>query len=278
VDVRLVPVGEIKLSVADAGAGGRPLLLVHGFTGAKEDFTPWLDRLADDGWHAVAPDLRGHGSSAKPGSEDAYSFEILADDMLRLADALGWDRFTLLGHSMGGMVAQVVAIRAAARLAGLVLMDTGHGAVEGIEPDMVAAAVEIVRWRGIDALADVLADRSSPLETPSYRRLLDTPPGYAAFCDDKFRATSPALYAGMAPSFASADDRLPGLAALSGSLTALVVVGEEDAPFLGPSARLAEAMAGSSLAVIPDAGHSPQFENPEAWWKVLSEFLAGLPG
>src|SRR5215831_3393456 len=100
---RRVNLGDLELSIAEAGTGQDPLLLVHGFTGAKEDFTPWLDRLAASGWHAVAPDLRGHGASAKPAQETAYSFEIMADDMLGLADALGWDRFVLLGHSMGGM-------------------------------------------------------------------------------------------------------------------------------------------------------------------------------
>ena len=106
---RLVNLGDVELSIAEAGAGQRPLLMVHGFTGAKEDFTPWLDRLAGQGWHAVAPDLRGHGASSKPAEESAYSFELLADDVLRLADSLGWGTFVLLGHSMGGMIAQFVA-------------------------------------------------------------------------------------------------------------------------------------------------------------------------
>src|SRR3954463_5300813 len=100
-----------KLAYAEAGAGGRPFLLVHGFTGAKEDFTEWLDRLADAGWHAVAPDNRGHGASEKPDDESEYAFALLAGDLLALADDLwGPDApFVLLGHSMGGMVAQVLA-------------------------------------------------------------------------------------------------------------------------------------------------------------------------
>jgi pimeloyl-ACP methyl ester carboxylesterase len=81
---RHVDLGDVHLSIAEAGAGGRPLLLVHGFTGAKEDFTPWFDRLANVGWHPVAPDLRGHGASSKPTADAAYSLEILADDVLRL--------------------------------------------------------------------------------------------------------------------------------------------------------------------------------------------------
>ena len=53
----------------------------------------------------------------------------------------------------------------------------------------------------------------------------------------------------------------------------LVIVGEQDAPFLGSSQRLAKAIPGARLVVIPDAGHSPQFENPDAWWQALSAFL-----
>lgn len=105
-DLRTVDLGDVELSIAEAGVGQRPLLLLHGFTGAKEDFTDWLDRLAASGWHAVAPDHRGHGASSKPTSEDAYSFEIFANDAERLIDALEWRRLVLVGHSMGGMVAQ----------------------------------------------------------------------------------------------------------------------------------------------------------------------------
>jgi pimeloyl-ACP methyl ester carboxylesterase len=90
----------VRLDVGEAGAGGRPLLLVHGFTGAKEDFTDFLDPLAARGWHAVAPDLRGHGASSKPDDEAGYSLAIFAGDLARLVGALGWDGCVLLGHSM----------------------------------------------------------------------------------------------------------------------------------------------------------------------------------
>jgi 3-oxoadipate enol-lactonase len=142
---RRVDLGNVELRIAEAGEGQRPLLLVHGFTGAKEDFTPWLDELADLGWHAVAPDLRGHGQSSKPVAESAYSFEVMADDVLRLAGALGWDTFVLLGHSMGGMVAQFVARNTPDQLAGLILMDTTHGPLDTLDPELIDAAVSIVR-------------------------------------------------------------------------------------------------------------------------------------
>ncbi len=273
---RRIDLGTVELATAESGSGGRPFLLLHGFTGAKEDLAEWLDPLADAGWHAVAPDHRGHGSSSKPTDESAYSFEILADDALALVDALGWDRYALLGHSMGGMVAQFMATKTPERLTALVLMDTGHGPVQGLDPTLVEAAVSIVRNQGIDALADLLADRESPLDTPAHQRLLAEKPGYAEFEDRKFRSTSPSLYAPMASSFVHATDRLDDLRRLPGSLPALVIVGEEDDPFIGPSERMAEAIPNSSLAVIPNAGHSPQFENPEACWAALSGFLDGV--
>jgi pimeloyl-ACP methyl ester carboxylesterase len=56
----------------------------------------------------------------------------------------------------------------------------------------------------------------------------------------------------------------------------MVMVGDQDVPFIGPSERMAAAIPGAVLAVIPDAGHCPQFENPEQWWVALSTFLADV--
>lgn len=270
---RHIDVGDVRLAVAESGAGQRPLLLVHGFTGAKEDFTPWLDPLAAAGWHAVAPDLRGHGSSSKPAAESAYTFELMADDMLKLTDVLGWERFVLLGHSMGGMIVQFLACDAPSRLAGLVLMDTAHGPLDHLDPGLVAAAVSIVRGQGMEALAAVMAEQQGPLHTPAHQRLLDHRPGYAEFGERKLLATSPALYAAMAPEFVTTPDRLDRLRRLPASLPVLVIVGEQDQPFIGPSRQMVAAVAGSTLAVIPDAGHSPQFENTDAWWQILTDWM-----
>ena len=66
------------------------------------------------------------------------------------------------------------------------------------------------------------------------------------------------------------------LATLPESLPTLVMVGEQDRPLVGPSERMAATIPGACLVVIPDAGHSPQFENPESWWAALSGFLAGV--
>ena len=274
-DTRTVDLGAVQLAVAEAGVGGRPLLLLHGFNGAKEDFTEWLDRLAGAGWHVVAPDHRGHGASSKPEDEDAYSIEILAVDAVRLADALGWKTFVLLGHSMGGYVAQMIALACPGRLDGLVLMDTGHGPIPGIDPSQAEVAVQVARDQGMDVLCALMAAREGILDTPAHQRVAAERPDYTEFGERKFRATSASLYAAIAPELVGTfPDTLSRLAGLTPVPPTLVMVGEQDAPFLDFSRALAGTIAGATLAVIADAGHSPQFENPAGWWDALSTYLA----
>jgi len=268
---RSVNVGEVDLTILEAGAGGRPLLLVHGYTGAATDFADFLEPLADAGWHVVAPYLRGHGSSSKPTSEDDYSLDIFAADVLGLADELSFDRFTVLGHSMGGMLTQVLVVGAPERVESLILMDTSHGPL-AVDAALVELGVTVAREQGIDVVADVMgASDDGPLTTEAYRRKVAEDPGYAEMGDRNLRASSAAMFAAMLAQIPEQADRLVGLASLT--MPTLIIVGEQDTPFLGDSARMAEAIPGARLAVIPGGGHSPQFEAPEAWWAALSAFL-----
>ena len=269
-------VGDIDLDIAAAGEGGRPLLLVHGFTGAKEDFTDWLPDLAARGWHAVAPDLRGHGGSSHPDRETDYSLALFADDMVGLVDGLGWDRFVLLGHSMGGMIAQQVALSTAgARLDGLILMDTSPSPPEGIDPEMIELGRSVVREGGVKLLVEALREQEGVLSTPADARVRAERPGYEEWGEQKLLASSDAMWLAMTTELFTQADRLPALASLL--VPTLVIVGEQDEGFIGHSHRMTNAIAGCQLAVIPDAGHSPQFEAPDAWWTALTDFLDALP-
>jgi len=272
-EVRRVGAGAVGLEVAEAGAGGRPLLVVHGFSGAKEDFADHLDRLGAAGWHVVAPDLRGHGNSDHPEGEDAYRFGLFADDLLALADALGWDRFALLGHSMGGMVAQFVALQAPTRVRALVLMDTSSGPPEGIEPEQVEIGAAVVRQQGMAVLCELQEAQAEndPLATPASVRLRRERPELVEYGHRNTLASAPDMWLSMTTRMLGQDDRLDRLASLE--MPVLVLVGEQDRPFVGSSERMAKAIPGARLVVIPDAGHSPQVENPEAWWAALTAFL-----
>src|SRR4051794_22626280 len=152
---RRIPLATgVELEVLEAGSDSRrKLMLVHGFTGAKEDFADHLEQWEARGWHVVAPDLRGHGASGAPSGTDQYTLKSFASDVVALVDALGWDRLVLLGHSMGGMIAQLAALELGpSRLEGLVLMDTSHGPIGGIDTELVATGKAIVADGGMAAL------------------------------------------------------------------------------------------------------------------------------
>jgi 3-oxoadipate enol-lactonase len=275
VKIRDITTPRLRHSVAEAGSG-TPLLLLHGFTGAKEDFADFLDGFADRGWHVVAPDHRGHGGSDQPESEDDYSLAAMAADMLAVADELGWDRFHLLGHSMGGMVAQVMALEHPERLSSLVLMDSGHGAVEGIDPALRDLAVAVVRTEGVERLMELAKQVDTREPTPADLRVRAERPGYVEFGERKMRSCSAAMYAAMAMELSEPHDRLDALRGLD--VRTLVLVGEQDEGFLGQSQRMAEAIPGATYELVADAAHSPQFENPDRWWKVVTRFLEPSAG
>jgi 3-oxoadipate enol-lactonase len=268
---RTVHLGGIALEVTEAGPGGRPLLLVHGFTGAKEDFRDAVDPLADEGFWVVAPDLRGHGASSQPAGEGAYLLERFADDLVALMAELGWERADVLGHSMGGMVAQVLVLERPDLVGRLVLMDTCSGPVAGMDAGIMQMGIDLCRADGLDAVLAVSKMGDAALDSPAHQRMLTEVPGWAEFEDAKFLACAPDMWSSVVAQLITMEDRIDGLRAV-GSPT-LVVVGDQDRSFLGASSDLARAIPGASLVVVPDAGHSPQFENPDSWYDAVSAFL-----
>jgi len=104
-------------------AGALPVICVHGYTSSAEAFNAparhWRDR-----WHILALDVRGHGESAWS-PDGAYQYADQASDLAGLVDQLGLQRFTLIGTSMGGIIAMTYAGAHAERLAGLVINDIG---------------------------------------------------------------------------------------------------------------------------------------------------------
>ena len=269
---RTISTRGLDFELLEAGAGSPDrLLLVHGFTGNKEDFEDHIDALATRGWHVVAPDHRGHGDSSKPADEAYYSMAIMAEDMTAVADDLGWDRFVLLGHSMGGMVAQHMATALGDRLAGLILMDTSPVCPDGLDPEAIELGKQVVRENGIDVLVSLLEQGPGPLDSPAHQRLVATRPGYAERGSENTRRCSPAMWAAIVTEIVEQPDRLDALRDVTAPT--LVIVGEQDAPFMVHSENMAKTAPHARLAVIPDAGHSPQFEAPDAWFAVLTEFL-----
>ena len=260
---------KVTMSVEDSPV----LILVHGFGGAKEDFADHVAALAQE-HRVVVFDLRGHGESGSPTSADAYSLDRLAQDTLAVADALGVNSFRLLGHSMGGMVAIRLVLQEPPRVDALVLMDTAAGPPPTLDPDLVRVGAEVAVRDGMPTLR-ILLDELDPLGSEAYQRVVRERPGFEEYARHKWSTLSPVMWSELAVEIATQRDLLPSLAAVT--CPTLVIVGEQDQAFIEPSFALADTIADARLVVVPDAGHSPQFENPVVWFAAVDGFLRELP-
>ena len=119
-DGRFVTVGGLRTFVQEAGpADWPPVLLIHGFGGSTFNWRLTLPALADAGYRAIALDLKGFGLADKSFDQD-YSHAAQADFAVEAMTALGVERATLVGHSMGGSVIAHLALKYPERVDGLV--------------------------------------------------------------------------------------------------------------------------------------------------------------
>jgi len=274
-----VRVGDVEIEYDEAGRGARPLVLVHGFTGSRDDFRDVLDDLAREG-RTIAPDQRGHGGSTNTGDAASYTLSRLAADLAGFLDALGIERCDLLGHSMGGMVALRLALAQPERLASLVLMDTAPGPIDGVPKAVREAGAKIAREQGMAVLARLLranAEGDPKLPTSMRRAIASAGPDrFFERIERKLLAMDPEAFAALASELFEQESIEPRLGELRCATT--VLVGSEDVSLVAPSERMAAAIPGARLAVIPDAAHSPQTEHREAWLAAILGHLAWTRG
>jgi len=270
-----VGVGEIEIEVEEAGQGERPFVLLHGFTGSRDDFRDVLGELARHG-RTVVPDQRGHGGSTNTGNSEGYTLERLVADLAGLLDALAIERCDLLGHSMGGMVAMRFALAHPARVASLVLMDTAPASIDGVPKPVRDAGAKIAREQGMETLYQLLRARaaSDPALPASMRRVIQAagPEAFFERIRRKLLAMDPEAFASLLTVLAEHE----GVEHRLGEIRcpATVIVGAEDTAFLAPSAQMAASIPGAHHVVIPDAAHSPQIENREAWLAAVTAHLS----
>lgn len=125
---RLVSANGLDFFVAEAGEPDRPLvLMLHGFPECWASWRYQISVLAESGYHAVAPDLRGYGESAKPAAVQAYSQQELIADVIALIDALGHERALLVGHDWGAALGWQVARTHPERIAGYMALSVPYG-------------------------------------------------------------------------------------------------------------------------------------------------------
>lgn len=127
-----IPTNGIHLHTALAGpVDGEPVFLLHGFPDAWFGWEAQIEALADAGFRVMAPDQRGYNLSDKPQGVANYKMNLLAMDILGLADALGVQRFHLAGHDFGALVAWNLAMHHPERLKRLVIANVPHPQVMG---------------------------------------------------------------------------------------------------------------------------------------------------
>jgi len=120
----------IQLHCALSGPkDGDPVILLHGFPESWIGWEKQIEPLVQAGFRVIVPDQRGYNLSDKPEGIDQYMMPVLVDDILGLADSLGYDRFYLAGHDFGAMVSWSLALRAPQRIRRMAIANAPHPAV-----------------------------------------------------------------------------------------------------------------------------------------------------
>jgi pimeloyl-ACP methyl ester carboxylesterase len=258
------------------GGDGPTVLLIHGIGGDWRTWEPVLDGLARQ-HRVVAVDLPGHGGSAK-GAGD-YSLGALASALRDLGGALGIERATVVGHSLGGGVAMQFAYQFPERCERLVLVSSG-----GLGPD-VGLVLRLATLPGSELFLSLTAPAARSLINlaASAGRALRIRPAadaefyartFAALADPETRAAFLGTLRGVVGTrgqLVDARDRLY----LAEHMPTLIVWGEHDAVLPVDHGHAAqEAMPGSQLEIFKDAGHLPQLDDPLRFIDALEDFVA----
>ncbi|MFI5209228.1 MAG: alpha/beta fold hydrolase [Gemmatimonadales bacterium] len=258
-----IRVGPSRLFVRDEGQG-EAFLLGHGMWCAGHMFDPMMAELADT-HRVIIPDLRAHGRSGVP--RTSWSVIDVAEDYLRILDALRVDRVILGGYSMGGMGAVHFALKYPDRLSALILMSTS------------ASAEPWVRRRELDALAATVTVAGAP-------HWLALQAAYGVFTAD-FRLSSPEVVEQWTEQVEAMSRRAlvqalravssrPSLEDRLGEITTptLVLAGQRDWHLSSRhSVILSERIPGAELALLPGVGHGLPIERPGEAVKLIRLFL-----
>jgi 3-oxoadipate enol-lactonase len=256
-------VDHVRLNWREAGEG-RPLVLLHGFPFNSMQWQPQLES-PPDGWHVIAPDLRGFGASSAGGT-GPYTMDIFAADVAALLDSLDVPEAVFCGLSMGGYVALAFLRAFPQRVRGLVLCDTRAAADSADARAGRHALAEKVGTDGAAAVRDAMLPK---LVSDTTRR---ENPELVERIGDMINIASTDTLQRALLGMAERPDSEPLLRQIE--VPTLVIVGADDAitpP--GDAQMLARGIRGARIETIADAGHVSNLEQPDRFNRALTDFL-----
>jgi pimeloyl-ACP methyl ester carboxylesterase len=312
---RTVDAGGISLHVAEAGpADGPVVLLLHGFPECWYSWRHQLAALAAAGYHAIAPDQRGYGTSDAPEAVDAYTVLHLVGDALGVLDAVGAQQAIVVGHDWGAPVAWHTALLRPDRVRGVLVLSVPleprskrpptealarrfgpqHYMLHFQEPGVADAELGADPRAFLRRMLTATSASGSPAAPAVSAGFLDgmpepeTLPAWLTEADlDVYTAAfTPRGFTGGLNWYRNLDRNWVLTAAWRDALVAppaRFLAGEFDLVVRGRSAaELAETMAGTvadlrGITLLPGCGHWTQQERPDEVNSALLEFAGSLP-
>ena len=246
--------GDVTIAYDDVGAGGRPVILVHGFASNRNENwrrMGWYGALERRRMRFVAFDARGHGESAKPHDAEAYGREKMVGDIFALMDHLQIPRGDLLGYSMGARLSLAAALARPERIGDLILGGIGGALFDAPPPGTPMA--DAMNAPTIDAISEPLLK--------SFRQFADE--------QGEDRLALAACAQGRDTTFVP--NEVSGLA-----VHTLVVAGARD-QLAGDPEELAAHIPGAKAVTLPGCDHFSAI--PHALFKAaVFDFLDGEMG
>jgi pimeloyl-ACP methyl ester carboxylesterase len=261
----------VRLYFEETGSG-HPIILVHEFAGDLRSYEQQMRHFGKR-YRAVAFNARGFPPSDVPEHVSSYSQARAADDILAVLDHIGAQRAHVVGLSMGGFATLHFGLRYPQRALSLCIGGCGYGAEPDkrdafrAEADVIAS---MIRIEGMPAFAERYAFGPTRVQYEN-----KDPRGHAEF--KAMLAEHSA--AGSANTQQGVQKERPSLYTLVDEMRritvpTLIITGDEDWPCLLPGILMKQSISSAALAVIPNAGHAINIEEPEEYNRLVGDFLS----
>jgi pimeloyl-ACP methyl ester carboxylesterase len=266
----------VRMHYRDQGnSQGRTLLLIHGFGVNLETWEPWVKLLSSD-YRLVSLDLPGHGLTRAP-ADYQPSLTNFADVSAQFAALLGLSKYTVVGNSMGGHTAWLMALRYPATVEALVLSNAGgwYDRGEREEAPMIFRLINDERLAPYLAQIDPRPLMKNGLEAAFADKSQVTNRIVNRYSDMALapghRSTLGGIARSMSPEVLATKEKLAAI-----KMPTLIIWGEKDEIIpVGDAQKFKDAIPGSTLVIYPNIGHLPYEEAPEASARDLRKFLGG---